>query len=425
MQKSSVAKWMMASAVLSVAAASLQASAYKLPEQSVRSMALSAAYVAGTVGADTNYYNPANMGWMDEGHWVEGALTVIHLPSIEFTGTVDSVAGTPLPADSQSKTEDFLVPTFHYVGPKFGNWRFGVSAVAPGGLSKRWRDQPQRSTAEEFTLSIIEVNPAFSYTFNDQWSMGGGVRVVYTDGTVRAYGVDNLGNFLYAENLEGDSFDFGYNLALSYRPQKETVLSVTYRSNVDLTVEGTAKGGFSISKGGVTAQPWFDTDADVSVPLPATLAVAAAHDFGRVKLEVVYERTYWSEYEKLDFNFDDPNVDALFGTPVDKDWDDTNTFRVGLTWHVDSKWDMMFGYGWDETPIPEKTLAFELPDSDAQIFSVGAMIQISKQLEAGFGLLYDSKKKRSVSSPPNENGIDGTFDKGGAYLATVGMGYRF
>ncbi|WP_456451568.1 OmpP1/FadL family transporter [Hydrogenimonas sp.] len=423
MQKRSMAKWMIASAAFTVAAVSLQASAYKLPEQSVRSMALSAAYVAGTVGADTNYYNPANMGWMDDGHWVEGALTLIHLPSIEFTGTVDSVAGIPLPADSQSKTEDFLVPTFHYVGPKFGNWRFGISAVAPGGLSKRWRDQPQRSTAEEFTLSIIEVNPAFSYTINDQWSVGGGLRVVYTDGTVRAYGVDPAFPSLdpmYAQNMEGDSFDFGYNLALSYRPQPETVLSVTYRSNVDLTVEGTAKGGIPL-----TGIAWYDTDADVEVPLPATLALAAVHDFGRVKLEVVYERTFWSEYEQLDFNFDDPAVEAFLGQPKDKDWDDTNTFRVGLTWHVDEKWDMMFGYAWDETPIPEKTIGFELPDSDAQIFSVGAMIQISRQLEAGFGLLYDYKKKRSVSSPPNENGINGTFDEGGAYLATVGVGYRF
>jgi long-chain fatty acid transport protein len=64
--KMDTAKWMLAAAAVSVAATGLEASAYKLPEQSVRSMALSAAYVAGTVGADTSYFNPANMGWLEE-----------------------------------------------------------------------------------------------------------------------------------------------------------------------------------------------------------------------------------------------------------------------------------------------------------------------------------------------------------------------
>jgi long-chain fatty acid transport protein len=336
---------------------------------------------------------------------------------VEYTGTVYGI-----PADAESKSEDFIVPMLHYVGPKFGAWRFGVSVVAPGGLSKRWDKQPERSFAEEFTLAIVELNPTFSYTINDQWSVGGGLRVVYTDGTVRAYSADQAG-LRYAENMEGDSFDFGYNLALSWRPQPATTFSATYRSNVDLTMEGTAKGGIDVPPYPV---PWFDTDAEVEVPIPGTLALAACHDFGRVRMEVVYERTFWSEYDELDFDFDDERVEkSLLGKATRKDWEDTDTIRVGITWHVDEKWDMMFGYAWDESPIPEKSVGFELPDSDAQVFSVGSMIRIDKHWEAGFGLLYDKKKERSVSTPSNENGSDGTFSEGGAYLATVGVGYRF
>ena len=415
MRRSRAIRFFTLSVLAFSAAVSVQASGYKIPEQSIRSMALSAAYVSGAEEADTSYYNPAKMGWLDERQRVEGALTVIHLPAIEFRGTVNG-----LPADDESKTEDFLVPTVHYVGPKFGNWRFGFSVTAPGGLSKRWDGAAQRAKAEEFTLAIIEANPTFSYTFNDRWSVGGGLRVVYTDGTVRAYAQDNHNNMLYAENMEGDSFDVGYNLAIAYRPQPQTVLSVTYRSNVDLTVEGSAKGG--VPAYGIA---WYDTDADVEVPLPATLACAVSHDFGRVRVEAVYERTFWSEYEKLDFNFDDPGIEAVFGKPIDKKWNDTDTFRLGITWHVDERWDMLFGYAWDESPIPERTLGFELPDSDAQIFSVGSMIRIDDNWEAGFAMLYDKKKRRSVSTPPNENDIDGTFSDGGAYLATVGVGYRF
>jgi len=51
---------------LSVVASSVvMAGGYKIPEQSLNSMALGAAYVAHTTGADTNYHNPANMSFMD------------------------------------------------------------------------------------------------------------------------------------------------------------------------------------------------------------------------------------------------------------------------------------------------------------------------------------------------------------------------
>ena len=163
----------------------------------------------------------------------------------------------------------------------------------------------------------------------------------------------------------------------------------------------------------------------MSVPLPAVLALAASHTFGDTRLEAVYERTFWSAYEKLDFHFDDPTVDALFGQPIEKDWRDTNTFRIGLTHRLDEKWTLMAGYAWDQTPIPEKSLGFELPDADGNIFSAGAIVQINRDFEAGFSLLYDCKDERTVHTPPNENGIGGTFKKGGAILTNLSIGYRF
>ncbi|BDY13278.1 OmpP1/FadL family transporter [Hydrogenimonas cancrithermarum] len=405
--------FLMRAAVTSMAAATVvMASAYKIPEQSTRSMALSAAYVAGADSADASYFNPANMSWVEGNALLEAGLTYIHLPEVEYRG---SVAGVP--ADDNSKTEDFLLPYFHYVSPKVDNWRFGLSLVEPGGLSKKWNGTAQKMKAEEFTLAVIELNPTVSYAVTPEFSIGGGVRLIYSDGKVKAYLQD-----AYAENMTGDTIEFGYNLALSYKPQPETTLSVTYRSNVDLDLEGSSSGFIAV---GSPQLPYYDTPGGVSVPLPATLALAAAHTFGKTRVELVYERTYWSKYEKLDFHFDDDTVDAIFGNPIDKDWSDTNTFRIGITHRLDEKWTLMAGYAYDESPIPEKTLGFELPDADAHIFSLGAIMQVNEDFEAGFSLLYDSKDERTVHTPPNENGIDGTFKKGGAILTNISLGYRF
>lgn len=45
-------------------------------------MALGAAYVAHATDADTAYFNPENMSFLDENiRYVEGGITLVHLPS--------------------------------------------------------------------------------------------------------------------------------------------------------------------------------------------------------------------------------------------------------------------------------------------------------------------------------------------------------
>ena len=117
--------------LLSLSAATLLASGYRIPEQSLNSVALSAAYVASANGADASYYNPANMSFMENGAFTEVAMTYINLPKVNYTDATASRSG-------DSKEENFLMPNLHYVSPKMGDWRYGLSITAPAGLSKRW-----------------------------------------------------------------------------------------------------------------------------------------------------------------------------------------------------------------------------------------------------------------------------------------------
>ena len=95
--------------LLSVVTSSLVlAGAYKVPEQSVNSMALGAAYVAHTDGADTAYFNPANMAFMEEKQFTEAGLTLAHLPRNEFKGDNPATSG-------KSEIENLILPNIHYV----------------------------------------------------------------------------------------------------------------------------------------------------------------------------------------------------------------------------------------------------------------------------------------------------------------------
>jgi len=414
---------------LSVIASSVViAGGYKIPEQSLNSMALGAAYVAHTTGADTAYHNPANMSFMDaDKSYIEGGITLAHLPSNVYSYG---------PLSGESEVENLPIPYFHYVAPAIGDIRWGVSLAVPGGLTKRWKTPSifQKASAEEFTLKIIELNPTISYKVADNFSVGGGVRLIYSEGKVKSNSTQanaaapTIVPYAISRDMDGDTVEFGYNLAMTYKPTSDINLAVTYRSNIDLKEEGDATLTFA----GV-ADPKYD--ADVTVPLPAALNLAISKTWqDTFTLEFNYERTFWSEYETLDFNYDrtitNPVLKAAFDDEKARNWDDTNTFRIGATIKMENKITAMMGFALDETPAPQETLGFELPDSDAKIFSMGFRYQQTEDLSWGAAFLYDSKESISLvpgahDDPNSLLNAGGTFSEGGAFLTTIGVAYEY
>ena len=81
----------------------------------------------------------------------------------------------------------------------------------------------------------------------------------------------------------------------------------------------------------------------------------------------------------------------------------------------------------DETPVPESTLGFELPDSDLFMYSAGVQYQKSDALVFGLSYMYQHNTSRSVTNQrsPGEVGIDGEFTGAGAHALTLGLIYSF
>lgn len=405
--------------ISAVASATLMAGGYAIPESSVNATALSAAYVAASHGADAAYYNPAAMVYNEDAGLLEMDATYIGLSKINYQGSYTASGTTTGPYDLDSKYESFLVPTLHYTSPKLGKngMRAGLSIVVPGGLSKRWDTQPARSSAEEFTLKCVEVNPTVAMPLSDTVSVGGGFRIVRTDGVVKS----NSGATQVSRDLKGDSIDVGYNLALNYRPKPNLSLAVTYRSQIDLSVDGNAHLNYLPST--YPTHAVYDGPANVTVPLPAALNLAAAYTFDSgMTIEAVYGRTYWSAYKMLDFDYSGAanTATAVFGAPLAKNWKNVNAYRLGLTQKMD-QWTAMAGVAYDETPVPEATLGYELPDSNGWIVSLGGRYAVNERWNIGLAGLIDMKENREVHNAA----INGEFSNARAYLVSAGAEYRF
>ncbi len=258
--------------ISTIASSLVLASGYRLPESSIKSTALSAAYVANANGADSTYYNPANMVFTENIHQVEGALTYINLAATTYTDSRPTMA--PL-LNSESEEEHLFAPSVFFTSKDYYGIRYGFSMTVPGGLTKRWESPYAKLFAEEFTLKIIELNPTIAYKVSNQFAIGGGLRMIYSEGVILSDGTTitaasgGLINKPAGREMEADTIEFGYNLAATYKPISALTIAATYRSNVDLNEEGNAKLFLSGTK-------LYDGGASVEVPLPAVAAVAIA-----------------------------------------------------------------------------------------------------------------------------------------------------
>lgn len=402
---------------LLVAAGSAYGAGYRIPEQSINSTAKAGANVAYTPSADAAYYNSANMSWLESRAYFEADATYIGLNSISYSDN-----RTPL-YSGESDFESFLIPTFFLVSPDYSGLRVGLSLDAPAGLSKKWHQVYPKTFAEEFSLAVLEANPSLSYKIGDMFSVAAGIRGIYADATVKSAGIitREYDGVYASRDMDGDTWEWGYNLATTFRPVEDLSLAVTYRSNVDMELDGDANLYTSASFAGSTL---YQGNGKVDIPLPAILAIAGSYTFfDQLTVELEYDRTFWSEYDTLDFVYP-TSLHNLFLTKAfdvakEKNWDDSDTWRIGVSYEINA-WTLMAGFALDENPIPDSTLGFDLPDSDAKLYSVGFRYKVNEDLDLGMAYLYDDKESRSVV---NEY-LNGVFDDGGAHMVTVGLSYK-
>ena len=88
---------------------------------------------------------------------------------------------------------------------------------------------------------------------------------------------------------------------------------------------------------------------------------------------------------------------------------------------------MMVGFAIDNSPVPSDTLGFELPDSDAKLYSIGFEYKVTQNLKMGLAYLYDDKEDRTVTnrSASNTAAPYGTISNSSAHLVTASLKYKF
>lgn len=395
----------------------LSASGYKIPEQSSDSIATAGANYAFSFGADSAYYNPANMMFMyNIWHQAELGLTHFYLGKTSFENR-SAVAGTK---SVTSKDFSALVPQIYFISPEYiQNWRFGLAFVAPAGVQMRWDDAYPRAVAEKFDLKIFEFNPSAAYRISDNIAIGGGLRVIYAKGEVK----NSIDALKMSRNLQGSSVNLGYNVAVSFRANENLAFSATYRSKVNMKIKG--DGDIVINSATLR------TKADVAIPLPASLVLASGYKFSDFTLLFAYKKTFWSAYKELDFNYEksiaNPSAKQIFDDPIAKNWRDSDTYRFGVAWDINDKFRLMAGFGIDEMPINSDKIGFESPMGKAYIYSAGINYKLNDRTQISLAHLYQDRQNVDIDAKKATflGTMQGKLKNANAFLTNLTLRYDF
>ncbi|WP_346350624.1 outer membrane protein transport protein [Oceanimonas sp. AH20CE76] len=418
-------------AAVTMATGQAQAAAFQLAEQSTTG--LGRAYAgegAAAENASVLGRNPAAMTLFDRSSLSAGAVYVNPEVDVEGKPTAGQAAAAGiagLPTQSNDIADDAVVPFFYYVQPINEQWAAGLGIFTNYGLSTTYQDDHYAGpVAGKTSLTTINVNPSIAYRVNPHLSLGAGFNAVYADAElIRHSGVAAVANpglglqptseFV---RLAGDDWGYGWNIGLLLEADEYNRWALTYRSEVDLTLEGDyASAKPSVVPGLPVGTNGQTVPGKLDLTLPAIAELSGFHQVDpawAVHYGIMW--TEWSSFEEL------RALGSNNGTLFQKDEKFDNSWRVsaGLTHQLNDQWTLRGGLAYDQSPVPEATRSISIPDVDRTWYTLGATYAVSQNLsvDAAFAFL-DGGKVDVV-----EDGF--AFTSGGdAYLMGLQMNYQF
>lgn len=343
--------------------------------------------------ASTIFFNPAGMTYLAEGHHLSGALTVLDR-SLEFKDRGSNalrLAAPPVPAyplggdGGQAGGQSYL-PVAYWAMSITPDWRVGVGVSPTFGNATEWDDafigRYQGSYSE---IKAININPSVAWKVNEQLSLGFGVNVVRFEADLRSKipVTAALPATVDVENkLSGHDTGYGWNAGAMFQVTPTTRIGLTYRSSIDLKVEGKSKN------------PAGSTPVQVKIELPDSASLAVSQRIGdRLELLADYTWTGWSSIPSL--RVTNRSTGALL-TDENLGFKDSYRIGVGAQYQYSDALRLRAGVAYDQSPIRNASdRTVRLPDSDRTWLAFGFNYKLNQQtsVDVGYAHLFFDKAK--------------------------------
>ena len=445
-------KLSIAVAIASTALIASQAagSGFQVREQSAKTLAnaLSNA-AAGAEDASFMAHNPAAIGNID-GNQVAGGVAYIDASFELQDAQASPLGGFPSydRGGSREGGETAVVPSFAAKTQLSDELDLGLAVYAPYGLSTQYdNDWIGRYHAIETELTTVDFQPTLNYRATDRLNLAVGLRAQYADATLSnaidlgGRGVQAgqlppqaIGNADGMAEVTGDDWGYGYILGALFQVTDQTRLGVSYRSEIDLTLEGEARfssndpAGQQVLAGAQAANTLTNGGGTADLTTPANLNLGIYHQLtDRLALMANAEWTEWSSFDELVVEFEDNTPNSL----TEENWDNTWAFSVGANYALTPQWVLRAGLGVDESPVPSAEYRTpRVPDADRQWATLGATWMPTPELGITAGYMHvfadDGDIDQDVSREENlaRGNLAGTYEVS-ADVVALSVDYRF
>ncbi|WP_158636434.1 OmpP1/FadL family transporter [Luteimonas marina] len=425
-------------------ASSAHAAGFQLKENSVKSMGSAFAGTAAKTGDSSVVTNNPAVMTQFEGNTFQIDVTAIDL-NYEFKGTATDAFGRPMTGGDGGNAGDVTpVPAMSYIRKLDNGLALGAMVSAPFGLKTEYEDNwVGRYFAHTSDVRIVDLTLSGAIDVTDRFSVGIGAIVSRADVTL-SRSVD-FGTLLYSNpatrplpfaqpqaadgfvEIQGDDNGFGWLVGAHFRPTDNFAIGVSYRSEIDYELAGTADWTVpgnvaAVFSASPTTAPLFqDGPGGAKLTTPSVLSVGAHWNVtDRFALSASWAETGWESLREVRIEFENPDPDAV--EPFE--WSDSTFVAIGAEYKLSDRWTLRGGIANDETPTSLEHRTPRLPDDDRRWYSIGATWQVSDALDVNFAVTHIKPDDPKVDVTSSGSRIAGPFD-GSANLYGVSAQYRF
>ncbi|MEZ8255657.1 aromatic hydrocarbon degradation protein [Vibrio splendidus] len=380
-------------------------------------------------GADAQWRNPAMLTYLEGTQVSVGAIYVD--PNIDIDGTSTSMMGQSTSSNSSDFAHSAVIPNF-YVSHKYNDkFALGFAAGTNYGMeTDLGTDFGGANHGNEASVTTMELNLNAAYQVLESVSIGGGIRYVIAEGSFGATAAATLPVGTTLKYMEGDDTAWGWQVGTAWQINEKNRLGFTYKSEVDLTLEGHAKGvGFDAVAGVIGTPVKSQYNGSMQLALPATAELASFHQLTeKVAIHASVNWTNWSSFKEL--VADIPEFGSASSQDIkEENWEDNYRFAVGTTYQMTPKLALRSGIAYDTSAVSEEHRTATIPETDRTWLSIGAGYQWSDQLTLDAGFTYIlAKDAKMVEDDASSAPFGGDFEgevTGSIWLVGIQANYRF
>ncbi|MBD5214479.1 MAG: aromatic hydrocarbon degradation protein [Bacteroidales bacterium] len=377
------------------------AEGYQVNTLSTKQLGMAHTGAALHLDAESMYFNPAGLGFMDRTLDLSASFTPIMATAKATvdgqTYTTDNTASTPLMASAAFSINR--------------NIKAGITFYTPYGSSINWTDNwPGAVLSQNVSLKVYTVQPTVAWRVLPNLSVGAGLTISWgsvdlNKGLVSASTLDRLTTALgmgapfgdttpASLNLNGSAgLRCGINVGAMWDVTRTVTVGASFRSQVDMKVKA---GDASLTYANEVARQLLGETLDVldhanfraEMPAPWVLSLGASwKPVKGLTLALDGRLTGWNAYKSLDVEFLSEQL-TPYNQHLPKNYSNAWAVALGAQYAATSRLDVRAGVMVDTTPVNSDHYNPETPGMTKIEPAVGLSFRPIPQLSVDVAFMY-------------------------------------